>query len=78
MLGHQIGMLAQSAAGAFDLDHDGMMEQPVKQRGGDDGIAEDLAPLGKPRLEVRIIAPFSYRALTSRKKRLPPPWTTGR
>jgi hypothetical protein len=34
-----------------------MVKQAVEQRGGDDGIAEDLAPLG--RLEVRIIAPFS-------------------
>ena len=27
----------------------------------------------KPRFEVRIIAPFSYRALTSWTQRLPPP-----
>jgi hypothetical protein len=32
----------------------------------------------KLRLEVRIMAPRSYRALTSWKNRLPPPWTTGR
>ena len=47
MLGHQIGVLTQAVAGAFDLDHHGMMEQSVEQRGGDDGIAEDLAPFGK-------------------------------
>lgn len=32
----------------------------------------------KPRLDVRIMAPFSYRALTSWKNRLPPPGVTGR
>src|SRR5690242_16375249 len=47
MLGHQIGMLAQPVAGAFDLDNDGVVEQPIKQGGGDDGIAKDLSPLGK-------------------------------
>ena len=31
-------------AGTFDLDDDGVVEQPVEQRRGDDGIAEDLAP----------------------------------
>jgi hypothetical protein len=38
---------AQAVAGAFDLDDDGMVEQPVEQRGGDDGVAEDLAPFGE-------------------------------
>ena len=47
MLGHEIGVLAQPVAGAFDLDDDGVMQQAVEQRGGDDGIAEDLAPFGK-------------------------------
>ena len=40
MLGHQIGMLAQSVTGAVDLDNDGVVEQPIEQRGGDNGIAE--------------------------------------
>jgi len=40
-------MLAQPIAGACDLDDDGVVEQPVKQGGGDDGIAKDLSPLGK-------------------------------
>lgn len=47
MLEDQIGVGAQTVAGSFDLDHDGMVEQAVEQRGGDDRIAEDLAPLGK-------------------------------
>ena len=40
-------MLAEAIAGALDLDHDGMVQQAVEQCGGDDGIAEHLAPFGK-------------------------------
>jgi len=40
VLGHQVGVLTQAIAGTFDLDDDGVVEQPVEQRGGDDGIAE--------------------------------------
>jgi hypothetical protein len=47
VLGHEIGMLSEAIAGAFDLDDDGVMQQPVEQRGGDDGIAEHVAPFGK-------------------------------
>ena len=47
VLRDEIGVGAQAVAGAFDLDDDGMVEQPVEQRGGDDGVAEDLAPLGE-------------------------------
>jgi hypothetical protein len=47
MVGDQVGMLAQAIAGAFDLDDDSMVKEPVEQRGGDDRITEDLAPLGK-------------------------------
>ena len=47
MLRHEIGMLTQPVARAFNLDDDGVVKQPIEQRGGDDGIAEDLAPFGK-------------------------------
>lgn len=40
-------MLAHAVAGAFDLHDDGMMQEPVEQRGGEDGIAEHVAPFGK-------------------------------
>lgn len=40
-------MLAKPIARAFDLDDDGMMEQSVEERGGNDGIAEDVAPFGE-------------------------------
>lgn len=56
---HQVGVSAQAVAGALDLHDDRVVQQPIQQRGGDDGIAEDLPPLGKAAVEVRIIAPFS-------------------
>lgn len=33
-------MLAHAVARAFDLDNDGVVEEPVEQRGGDNRIAE--------------------------------------
>ena len=47
VLWHEIGMLTQPVAGSFDLDDDGVVKQPIEQRGGDNGIAEDLAPFGE-------------------------------
>jgi len=41
VLGDQVGVVAQPIAGAFDLDHDGVVQQSVEQRGGDDRIAEE-------------------------------------
>ena len=40
-------MLAHAIAGALDLNDDGMMEQPIEQRRGDNRITEDVAPFGK-------------------------------
>jgi hypothetical protein len=34
-------MLAEPIAGSFDLDDDGVVEQTIEERGGDDGITED-------------------------------------
>ena len=47
MLWHEIGMLAEPIARPFDLDDDGVVKQTIEKRGGDDGIAEDLAPFGE-------------------------------
>ena len=47
MLGHEVGVLTQTIARAFDLDDDGVVQEAVEERGGDDGIAEDLAPFGE-------------------------------
>ena len=47
MVGNQIGVLAHAIAGALDLNDDGMMEQPVEQRGSDHGITEDVTPFRK-------------------------------
>ena len=47
MLGHEIGMLAEPITRSFDLDDDGVVEEAIEQRGGDNGIAEDLSPFGE-------------------------------
>jgi hypothetical protein len=47
VLRDQVGVLAQPVAGPFDLNHHGMVEQAIEQRGGDHGTAENLAPLGE-------------------------------
>src|SRR6187200_405762 len=40
-------MLPQAVAGALDLDDDGVVQEAVEERGGDDRVTEDLAPLGE-------------------------------
>ena len=40
VFGHERRVLTHAVAGAFDLDDDGVVQQPVEQRGGDDRIAE--------------------------------------
>ena len=37
-------MSAQPVARTFDLNDDGMMEQAIEKRGGDDRIAENVSP----------------------------------
>ena len=44
VLRDEIGVLTETVAGAFDLDDDGVVKEPIEQGGGDDGIAEHLAP----------------------------------
>ena len=43
----------EPVTGAFEVDDIGVVHDPVDHRGGDRGVAEDLAP-AKPRLLVRI------------------------
>ena len=47
MVGNEVGVLAHAIAGSLDLNDDGVMEQPVEERSGDDGITEDLAPFSE-------------------------------
>jgi hypothetical protein len=47
MLGHQFGMLAQSVTRSLDLHDDGVMQQSVEKCGGDNRIAEDVAPFSE-------------------------------
>ena len=44
MLGYKVGVLTELITGAFDLNDDGVVKQPIEESGGDNGIAEDLAP----------------------------------
>ncbi len=47
MLRNQVGVLPEAVACALDLDDDGVVQEPVEEGGGDDGVAEDLGPLGE-------------------------------
>ncbi len=47
MLGHEIGMLSEAVTGALDLDDNGLVQEAVQQGGGDNRVAEHLAPLGE-------------------------------
>ena len=40
-------MAAETVAGTLDADHDGVVEEAVQQRCGDDGVAKHFAPFGK-------------------------------
>ena len=41
-------MRSQAVACAFDPDDDRMVEEPVEEGCGDDGVTEDVAPFGEP------------------------------
>ena len=40
-------MSPQSVAVALDIDHLGVVEEPVEDGGGEDVVAEDVAPFGE-------------------------------
>ena len=41
-------VFSESPAGAFDVEHDGVVHESVQDGGCDDGVAEDGAPVGQP------------------------------
>src|SRR5512132_2723749 len=43
----EVGVLAKAIARPLDLEDDGVMEEPIEQRRGDDRVAEDVAPFGE-------------------------------
>lgn len=47
VLWQEIGVLAQPIARSLDLDDACVVQQAIEERGGDDGIAEDVAPFGE-------------------------------
>ena len=57
--GHEVGVAAHAVAVALDLHDGGVVQKPVQQGRGYDGIAEDLIPFGEAAVGGRIIAPRS-------------------
>jgi len=55
-----------------------VVQEAVQDRGGEDFIGEDLAPLLKVLLLVMMTDPFSYRWEMSWKTRLAPARSSGR
>ena len=49
VLGDEVGMRAQAVAGACDLDDDGVVQEAVEERGGDDGIGLRRRPTRRSR-----------------------------
>ena len=43
----QIGVLSQSVACTLDVDDDGVVQQPIQERGCNDGMAEEFTPFGE-------------------------------
>ena len=47
--GSLAGVVVAEAVGvALEVEHDGAVQEPVEHRGGDGGVAQDLAPGGDP------------------------------
>jgi hypothetical protein len=58
----EVGVLAQPVACPFDLDDHGVVEEPVEKRRRDDGVAEDVAPLGEAANQpMRVILPRNLK-----------------
>jgi len=47
MFGYQIRVMPKAVAGAFNLHHDGMMQEAIKQSCRDHRIAEDITPFSE-------------------------------
>lgn len=47
MLWNGSDVLAQAIARALDLEHDSVVQEPIKEGGDDDGIAEDFFAFGE-------------------------------
>jgi hypothetical protein len=53
-------VLAESPAGSFDVEHDGVVQELVDDRRGDDGVSNSAPQSARPRLMVTMVAePFS-------------------
>ena len=43
----EVGVLAQTVAGALDMHDDGVVKESVEQRGRDHGIPKNFTPFGE-------------------------------
>lgn len=71
-------MLAKPIAVPANVCDVAVMDEPVDQRGRHDILAEDLAPVFKPFVLVRVVDALSYRRVSSWKKSMPPVRVIGR
>ena len=58
VFGDEVGVFAQPVAGAFDVDDDGGWSRRSSSAVATTGSPNNSPHSAKPRLEVRIMAPF--------------------
>jgi hypothetical protein len=78
MFRDQIGVAAYPVAGALDVDDDCVVQGRSRCAVMITGSPKTSPHSAKPRFEVWIMAPFSWRGLTSWKNRFAPPVVIGR
>ena len=61
MLGYKVGVLTESITRTLDLNDDGVVKQPIEECVATTGSPKTSPHSAKPRFEVSIMAPFSYR-----------------
>lgn len=49
-------MATQAVAGTFNLDDNGVVQQPIHERGSNNRITEDLTPLSKASVGDAVLA----------------------
>ena len=76
--GEVVEAVFEPPAWSVDGDDLAVVQEAVQDRGGEDFIGEDLAPLLKVLLLVMMTDPFSYRWEMSWKTRLAPARSSGR
>ena len=76
MLGYKVGVLTELITRTLDLNDDGVVKQPIEECVATTGSPKTSPHSAKPRFEVSIMSPFSYRVFDELENKLPPPATT--